>query len=391
MLGTRTFAEVHMTYDVIVVGGGVVGMSIAYHLVRAGASTLLVDRADPGRATDAGAGILTAETNGSASAAWLDFAALAADYYPALIAELQATGAGDAGYAVCGQIAVAVDEDEIEPFERARRWIVTQQQRRGSPAPEDLRDSTAAEARELFPPLAPARRALYYRNAGRVDGRLLGLALRHAAVARGLCVREADVEHLVIADGVASGVVVDGTTLRAGAVAIAGGAWSSHFAAQLNVPIPVMPLRGQIIHLGLPGVDTGDWPLITAFHGHYIVAWPDSRVVVGATQEPEAGFTVQTSAAGVHQVLGEALRVAPGLRGAEIREIRVGLRPFTTADGLPAVGPIPTARNAYLATGHGAYGLHLGPYTGKILADCIAGKADDPRLRLFDVSRFLDT
>ena len=74
-----------MNFDAIVVGGGVVGMSIAYHLVGAGARTLLLDRADTGRATDAGAGILTAETNGHASDAWLDFAAAAADYYPHLV------------------------------------------------------------------------------------------------------------------------------------------------------------------------------------------------------------------------------------------------------------------------------------------------------------------
>src|SRR3712207_564264 len=99
-----------MTFDAIVVGGGIVGMSIAYHLVHAGARTLLLDRADPGRATDAGAGILTAETNGHASATWLEFATSALAYYPVLIAALRAAGAGDTGYAVCGQVAVAIDE-----------------------------------------------------------------------------------------------------------------------------------------------------------------------------------------------------------------------------------------------------------------------------------------
>src|ERR1700712_2784828 len=100
-----------MTYDAIVIGGGVVGMSIAYHLVRAGAQTLLLDRADSGRATDAGAGILTAETNGHASDLWLSFAATAVNYYPSLIAQLADAGAGETGYALCGQLAVAVSDD----------------------------------------------------------------------------------------------------------------------------------------------------------------------------------------------------------------------------------------------------------------------------------------
>src|SRR3982751_319982 len=101
------YTEAAMNYDAIVVGGGVVGMSIAYHLVSAGAHTLLLDRADSGRATDAGAGILTAETNGHASDAWLDFAVAAVDYYPHLVARLAAAGVGETGYAVCGQLAVA--------------------------------------------------------------------------------------------------------------------------------------------------------------------------------------------------------------------------------------------------------------------------------------------
>jgi D-amino-acid dehydrogenase len=380
-----------MTYDVIVVGGGIVGLSVAYHLIGEGASVLLIDRVDPGRATDAGAGILTAETNGHASDAWLDFAATAVEYYPSLIAELKSTGAGDAGYAMCGQIAVAVDEDELAPFEQARQWILAQQSRRGSPASADLRDIGSDEAQTLFPPLAAPRRALYYRNAGRVDGRLLARALLHAAVAGGLQVQHASADRLLIVDGAVRGVIANDVTYHAGAVAIAGGAWSPQFAAQLQLPIPVRPSRGQIIHLGLPGVDTGDWPLITAFHGHYIVAWPDSRVVVGATQEPEAGYSVQTSAAGAHQVLGEAMRVAPGLRDAEIREIRVGLRPLSTIDGLPVAGAVPTFRDVYLATGHGAYGLHLGPYTGKLLAEQMSGKAHDHRFDLFDPGRFLST
>src|SRR5687767_402909 len=116
-----------MNYDAIVVGGGIVGMSVAYHLVRSGAHTLLLDRADAGRATAAGAGILTAETNGHASATWLAFAATAVDYYSFLIPELQAMAAGETGYAVCGQIAVAIDDDEIAPFERARQWILAHQ------------------------------------------------------------------------------------------------------------------------------------------------------------------------------------------------------------------------------------------------------------------------
>ena len=378
-----------MAYDAIVVGGGVVGMSIAYHLVRAGARTLLFDRSDPGRATDAGAGILTAETNGYASDAWLDFAATAVEYYPQLIEQLAAAGAGETGYAICGQLAVAVAEDEIAPFEQARAWMLAQQRRRGSPSPEDLREIDPADAQALFPPLAHVRRALYYRNAARVDGRLLSQALRRAAIAGGLAVHPAAVDRILVERDSVIGVVADGQAHHADAVAIAGGAWSSLFAEQLGVRIPVEPLRGQIVHLGLLGAATGGWPLVTAFHGHYLVAWPDQRVVAGATHEPDAKFDARTSAAGVHEVLDEALRVAPGLRDAEIREVRVGLRPYCTVDGLPVLGSLPGLRNVYLATGHGAYGLHLGPYSGMLVAELMLREPMGAQLDLFAAGRFV--
>ena len=113
--------------------------------------------------------------------------------------------------------------------------------------------------------------------------------MRTAAKKRGLTVRQANAERLVIQDHVASGVVVNGETEQAGAVAIAGGAWSEAFAAQLGVDIPVAPQRGQIIHLGLD-TDTSAWPIVSAFHGHYMVPWADNRVVVGATRETGSGF-----------------------------------------------------------------------------------------------------
>jgi D-amino-acid dehydrogenase len=374
-------------HDAIVVGGGVVGMSIAYHLVCAGAKTLLIDREDPGRATDAGAGILTPETNSRDPDSWFAFAVEAVGYYSTLIARLQAEQAGETGYAVCGQIIVAVSEDEIAPFAEARRHILDRQLRRGSPTPDDLHEISSDAACALFPPLAPVCAALYYRNAARVDGRLLAQALRRAATARGLTIRRASVERLVLRDGAVMGVEVEGETYAAASVAIAGGAWSARFGDQLGVQIPVEPQRGQIIHLGLPGTDTNAWPVITAFRGHYIVAWPDSRVVVGATRETGAGFDPRATAAGIHEVLSEALRVAPGLGGAELRECRVGLRP-RTADGLPVLGAVPGVRNVYLATGHGPTGLQLGPYSGKIVRDLMLGKPTQTDIAAFDVRRF---
>lgn len=384
-------------YEAIIVGGGIVGTATAYHLIRHGAKTLLIDRHDPGRATDAGAGILAPEASEKPSEEWFNFAVEAVAYYPALIEQLQTGQEEETGYATCGKLTVAISEDEDERFAAAKQLIFERQQRRGLPTADDLFSISAAEACRLFPALASPREAIYYRHGARVDGRLLTLAMRRAAEQQGLAIinasadqlaiKPAYLEGLILKKRAVTGVLVGGETIEARKTVIAGGAWSRAFSEQLGLDIPVIPQRGQIIHLTLPEVDTAGWPVVSAFHGHYIVPWPDGRIVVGATREAESGFEAHTTAAGIHEVLGEALRVAPGLADATLHEIRVGLRPYVM-DGLPIIGSVPNIENIYLATGHGPTGLQLGPYSGKIVADLIAGHPVEVDLSAFSAARF---
>lgn len=374
--------------DTIVIGGGIVGASAAYHLAKGGAKTLLVDRHDPGRATDAGAGILSPETSGIGIAeAWFPFAVECVDYYTILMPLLYAEQDGDTGYAVCGKLTVAVDDDEVEAFNHARERIFARQKQRGLPSVDDLYEISSEEAQQMFPPLAPVKGAIYYRGGARVDGRLLNAALLRAAARYNLERRQASVERLVMDGKNVTGVVVDGATITASRVIIAGGAWTPEFATQLGVEIPVRPQRGQIIHLTLPDADTADFPIVVAFHGHYIVAWEGGRIVVGATRELGVGFNRFTTADGIREVLGEATRVAPGLGQAQFQEIRVGLRPHTE-DHLPVLGEVPNIANVYLCTGHGASGLQLGPYSGKLAADWALGNPVKTDIAAFHVTRF---
>jgi D-amino-acid dehydrogenase len=373
-------------YDTIIIGGGIAGTSAAYNLARSGVKTLLIDRHDTGRATDAGAGILSFATLGlGGGRLWFDFAMQCSGYYTQLIDQLRGEQPSDTGYEVVGELIVAVDDDESDAFETERRLISAQQEKFGTPTADDIRAITRAEARDLFPPLAPVQRALLIRSSARVDGRLLTTAMRRAA--EGLTIKLASVERLVIENSAVTGVVVDGETISADGVIIAGGAWSQAFGDQLGLRIPVYPLRGQIIHLSLPGTDTSRWPMTHAFHGHYSVSWPDSRVAVGATRE-SVGFNPQPTAAGVREVLDEALRVAPGLAGAEIKEIRVGLRP-ACEDGLPVIGPVPTVENVFIATAFAAIGLQLGPFSGKLAADWAQGVQSPVDISPFSPGRFL--
>ena len=213
-------------------------------------------------------------------------------------------------------------------------------------------------------------------------------ALEHGLRSRGVQTVEADVSTLLLEDGQLLGVrTVSGDEYTAGALLIAGGAWSEAFGNQLDVQIPVAPQRGQIIHLNLSGQDSSAWSIVNAISGYYQVPWPGGRVVVGATRETRSGFAPYATVDGVQEVLHEALRLAPGLHDAAIHEIRVGLRPYTI-DHLPLLGSIPTAKGVYLATGHGPTGLTLGPFSGKLVVEQALDQPIAWDLAPFSTTRF---
>ena len=374
-------------YDAIIVGGGIVGASAAYHLVKSGVNTLLIDRRDAGRATDAGAGILAPEVNQRDPEAWFNFAIDAVGYYPTLTAALAEEDAGDTSYARCGMLLVAATEDEIPVFEEAQKHILDRAARRGAPSQAELHPVSPGEARELFPALSDVHAALYFQGGARVDGKKMAAALLTAAQRRSLAIRQEDVTGLIVEGGRVRGVQVGEIAIESDKTIIAGGAWSAAFGEQLGVTIPVEPQRGQIAHLELPEPRTGQWPIINAFRGHYIVPWENGRIAVGATRETGSGYQVETTAVGVREVLDEALRAASGLANARLLEIRVGLRPMAP-DGLPVVGTVPGVDDVLLATGHGPTGLQLGPYSGKVVAEMAQGAAAPALIEPFSVARF---
>ena len=359
--------------DVVVIGGGLVGASLAYELVTAGASTVLVDRHDPGRATDAGAGILSPETSQDPDPDTFGFGLAAARHYESLMARLLDDGVTDAGFAVIGSLLIAERPGDDEFMEGAIALI-------GDRSPE-VREISEAEAALRFPPLGPVRRALFNPAARRIDGRVLqrcaptGGCLAGAAGGRRFRHRSRDRRQKQGGHrrGHQPG---DGP---AGAVALAGGAWTAALSHILGVSLPVTPLKGQIIHLSLPSTDSSAWPIVQPVLGYYLVPWPGGRVACGGTMEAEAGFDHRVTADGVHQLLRECLRTAPGLAQATVVETRVGSRP-ATADGRPVVGPVPGWANAFVATGHGAEGLLLGPYSALVVARMVLGgePAQDP-------------
>jgi D-amino-acid dehydrogenase len=355
-----------VAHDVIVVGGGIVGSSVAYHLTVQRLRTLMIDADLVGLATDAGAGILASPSDTAVRDPVERFRALAAHHYPELIGELAEAGTSDPGYAVRGSLTVAVEAGERAYIEHARRVLHDDHQDALGLAVLD-----PEQARQLFPPLGESvLGAIYDRHRARVDGHMLALALREAATGRGLAIRHGRVARLTSAGDRLVSLEIDGETLAAGQVVLAAGCWSKDLADSIGLDLPVAPMRGQIVRLACPDADSSQWPIVSGFGEHYMVPWDGGRLAVGATREPDVGFAVHNTVGGVRQVLHEAIRVAPGLEHASVLEIRVGLRP-ASRDGLPILGPVPGVEGLILATGHGALGLQLGPFSGKVLADLI--------------------
>jgi D-amino-acid dehydrogenase len=353
------------TADVVVVGGGLVGSALAYELVTRGASTILVDRHDRGRATDAGAGILSPETNLDSDPGAFTFGMAAARHHTDLTERLIEDGIADTGLATTGSLVVAERAGD-DPVMDAAAVLLTER------SPGLIQEVDPEEAKRLFPPLGRVRRALFNPAARRVDGRVLNAGLRSAALSRGLEVIEGTATIEARGESRVDGVVTDEGPVSAATVVVAGGAWSEELGTALGVPLPVSPLKGQIVHLALPDTDSRSWPIVQPVLSFYLVPWAEGRVACGGTLEAEAGFDHRVTADGLLQLLRECLRTAPGLAAATMVEVRVGSRP-ATRDGRPVVGRLPGWTNVFAATGHGTEGLLLGPYSAAVVADLVLG------------------
>jgi D-amino-acid dehydrogenase len=371
---------------VIVIGGGIVGTSTAYHLARSGAQVTLIDQAQPGQATAAGAGIIAPGTSFRPPAAFFPLAFHAVAYYDELLASLRKDGERHTGYETVGLLHVASTEEEAARLPLLLR-LFEERQAAGVKNLGEVRLLSGREARMLFPALGMVHAAIHVPGAARLDGRLMRDALLQAAQSRGARLVVAEHQATLVREGKrVTQVRANGETFPAESVVLATGAWSGQVAQTLGVTLPVYPQRGQILHLQGP-VEAGRWPIVVGFHSHYLLSFPDGRVVAGATREDHAGFDVRVTAGGVREVLGEALRLAPGLADFTLHEIRVGLRP-ATPDGLPILGSVPQLENAFIATGHGASGLQLGPYSGALVADLALGKQPELDLAPFAIERF---
>jgi D-amino-acid dehydrogenase len=365
----------------VVLGGGVLGASTAFHLVSAGAEVVLVERAHEGRATSAGAGIICPWASRVQDPEYYRMSCAGARYYPELVALLQEAGEQDISYGRVGALSLPGDSGELDRHEQRVR-----ERARQAPEAGAISRLTPQEARALFPPLRDDWSALHVAGAARVDGRRLAAALQRAATRRGMLLVEHEAT-LVTQGSRVTGVMAAGSgEIGADAVVVCAGAWAPALLAPLGIRLAVEPQRGQIVHLRLPGVETRGWPVVLPFSDHYMLAFDDSRVVIGATRETGSGFDYRVTAGGMKEVLDRGLSVAPGLADATIIETRVGFRPLN-ADRRPLLGRVPGVEGLVIGNGLGSNGLTMGPYAGRLLAETVLGQAPGLDLGPYDPTR----
>jgi glycine oxidase len=364
----------HSSGDVVVVGAGLVGLSIAFELAERGANVRIYERAEPARAASwAGAGMLAPYTEHIANEMLLAFCASSLAQYPDFVARVAAASGIDAHLRLDGVLYAAFDEPGIDALTSEARTLQT----RGVDCEMlDRSDALAAE-----PWLGAAvRGALLKRGEGQVDNRRLGRALVAACAARGATVERTSAIAVECDARRVLGVRTDCGFVAAAVVINACGAW----AAQLDgvprscVP-PVEPVKGQMLALAVP---SGFVRRATWVPGVYLVPREDGRLLVGATVESE-GFDERVTARGVHDLLQPALAAAPALGGFTVTESWAGLRPGTP-DGLPFLGATPIG-GFLLATGHYRNGILLAPATARSIADAIDSAGEE--LAPFSIGR----
>ncbi|MFW6689901.1 glycine oxidase ThiO [Streptomyces sp. MAR4 CNX-425] len=386
------------TYDVLVVGGGVIGLVTAWQAARRGLATAVADPAPGGGAAQVAAGMLAAVTElhyGEEALLALNLAA--AERYPSFAAELAEASGRDIGYRRCGALSVALDADDRAQLRELHGF----QQRLGLAA-EWL---TGSECRRLEPMLAPGvRGGLRVDGDHQTDPRLLTAALVAACERAGVTFHRSLAARLRLAGDAGAGgdagdaaagraagaELADGTRVAAGQTVLAAGSRSGGLAGVPEaVRPPVRPVKGQVLRLRMPGAGAPflgrTVRAVVRGSSVYLVPRESGELVVGATSE-ELGWDTTVTAGGVYELLRDAHELVPGLTELPLVETGAGLRPGSP-DNAPLLGPT-ALPGLHLATGHYRNGILLAPVTGDALAAVLTGGELPDATRPFAATRF---
>ena len=372
---------------IIIIGGGVIGLGIGWQLAKAGAAVTIYERAEVGRAASwAAAGMLAplAEAH-SEEPELLKLGCQSLDCYPRWVRELEMDAEMSIGYRVEGTLIVGLEPDDTHQLRHlyeAQRHLQL-----------DVNWLTGREARDIESALSPrVTAAIHCASDYQVDNRRMVTALQCAYHASGGMLHEkSDVERIVIKNGIATGVQVQGDFQEADIVILSAGCWSAQIAGIPDVILPpVRPVKGQMLALQMEeGIAINS--VIRTVRARYpmsvyLVPRVDGRLIVGATSE-EMGFDTRLTAGGVFELLRGAWETVPGVYELPILETWAGLRPGSR-DNAPILGKTPV-ENLIYATGHYRNGILLTPITAYEIAKLILTGETSETIAPFQLDRFL--
>jgi glycine oxidase len=351
------FLFANMT-DVIVIGGGVIGLSIAWELSGCGLSVRVLEQGQFGReASWAGAGMLPPGNLPNARTPEARLRGATHQLWPEWTEQLTSFTGMDNGYSRCGGIEVRFpDESDLSVWKRGLDELRSEGVR--------VETEDVSEIKRRFPALSSEVSQAYYlpdfcqvRNPRHLKALQIGCSIRGVELVAGAVVRKVET-----IEGRVKAVHAGGDVHRAAEFVFAGGAWSGEFLSQLGIRLEIEPVKGQIVLLR---TSQPTFRSVIQVGCEYLVPRNDGRILVGSTEE-RAGFDKRNTAEAVGDLIRLAERLVPSLKHAEFERCWAGLRPYS-ATGLPYIGRLPQLNNASIAAGHYRYGLHLSPITAVLI------------------------
>jgi glycine oxidase len=352
------------TFEVIIIGGGVIGGSIAYHLSKQGHKVLLLerDRIVSG-ASNAAAGMLGAQSEMHEGDALFELAVRSRSRFPKLAEELKELSGIDIGLVQKGMLKAAFTAEQAVEYQRN----IAYQHSVG----EQAAWLTASQAQRMEPALSEhICGAMYYPNEGQVIAPELSTAYIKAAAALGAEIREfTEVKSILIERGRVQGVTTNAEeTIHCDHIVSAAGVWGNEMLEKIGLDLNIYPVKGECLSVVTPT------PLIQATihsQGCYLVPKRGGRIIVGATMIPHS-YDRTVSMEGLFKLMGEARALIPSLPSLQWQSCWAGLRP-QTPDGLPYIGESGHVKGLFIAMGHYRNGILLSPITGEIVTDLIEG------------------
>ena len=370
-----------MDPDVLIIGGGVIGLSIARELHKTGVDRiLLIEKAVCGaEASWAAAGMLSPQAETDDTGSFFDLCSASRDMYPGFSAELAAETGVEIGLDRQGTLYLAFSNEDHQHLLEKYKY----QQQAGL----DLEYLSREQVIDAEPNISPdVIGGLLFSNDWQVDNRKLCEALIKYAAVNNVEIRENTAAlNVLVESGRVNGVETNVGPIKAGTVILAAGAWSSVVGlGDGALPFDIKPVRGQILEFT---TSVRSFRHVIYTPTGYIVPRADGRVLAGSTTE-HAGFVKEvTENARTH--LGHvAKEISPLLTDSHVTGSWSGLRPFV-ADGLPVLGPMPGGEGLIIAAGHYRSGILLAPITGKMIADLVTGESNADNFLPFGVDRFL--